>query len=651
MFHETQVQDDPRSQQELQRRDRTTRRQMVALVREMIKKSGYAHGAFKCLGEHQGRLFNWNNISPCPISEAIALLKFGGDVQGARGKLASHAELFDAVTVHPIFELVQQKMMEGNRNTHQQMSEHLEDLELEHEQQQQLMHSHDTAFMKQFGLNLCQSHGNHHDVQCAIAHRHLLLDIVQLIDQGKISSALIELKDAHTCEKCRNPCHPAWKWVDGRPIRSAKEQEEMKQNSINQTNYTTGTTTTITTATTTATAPSLHPLLQTICTVLDVVALQMDTTSLVMLHRTCRHACDWHPDIPIWVEKHLRNGKEQRGEEERYGLATRLALSYRQQKQQQQAQLDTKKKKQNSSSNGNVPYSASKFCTNFLDGGTGTSIMCNNYNEERCDNRINEVHEFTVDQRRKKLVDMYNTCEGREDVLNKLLEQEEQKRAWYKEMRYDFISFQEQEGENLIKTTLLNFIMGVDQPKKQRMVDNVNQQQWNKIRKQWNNHTMCGSKLTDDDERHLLCFACETNNYQAVHFFMFDMGFIPCVNHDFQGTTPLHAAAVHCNLRIMKLLCTDGRIGASLPMSDGCQSILDKEGKSVLDVAIENGHVVGVQWLIEECGWNLDHHNSNTYLNWSLRWTNVLHESLKRCPEKKRGEMSILLKHYGIVHV
>ena len=161
----------------------------------------------------------------------------------------------------------------------------------------------------------------------------------------------------------------------------------------------------------------------------------------------------------------------------------------------------------------------------------------------------------------------------------------------------------------------------------------------------------CGSGFNEETERLLLCLACETNNYKAVHFFMFQMGFAPSVSGDFEGTSPLHAAAHAKNLRIMKLLCTSGDIGADghkEPMSPDSQVIMDKEGRSVLDVAIQGGHVLGVQWLIEECVWDMDH-SQNKYLSWSLRWSNILIDSLKICPEERRGEMSVLLKHYGVV--
>lgn len=579
--HETQVQDDRATQQESQRQERTMMRQMWDTVLTLIKRSGSDGGAqlsqsdtFHPLLMEVDATYNWDKIPPCPIPDSIKLLKYeGGDIQGAREKLARHAALFDAVTEHPVFGLVQQRMVEGNRDTSKKMSDKMEDLEMEDEQQQQqFMSVYDAAFMKEIGNGLGMSHRN---VLCAIAHRHLLLDIIQLIDQKKISTALRELNDARTCEICRHSSHPAaiahktfshvcaicyrpsnqvyaHTSVDGRPIRSAKELEEIAE--TNKHNNT---------------APPLHPLLQTICTVLDVVALQMDTNSLVMLHRTCRYACYWHPDIPIWYDGTVNGHVMHRP----YGLATRLALSHHEQQKQRQQPFDAL-----------VTFHTS-------------TIMCNNY-RKGCLNLIPEVHEFTVNQRRKKIADIYNTCESREDVMKHLL-----------------CSF----------PCLFNFINEVEETETERVVF---------------------KELTEDYERSLLILACEKNNYQAIHFFMIEMGFMPCVSYDFEGTTPLHAAAVHCNLRIMKLLCSDGRVGASLPMENG-QSILDKDGKSVLDVAIENGHVLGVQWLVEECGWNLDH-NSHTYLNWSLRWINVLHESLNRCPEEKRGEMSILLNHYGI---
>jgi hypothetical protein len=550
------------------------RRQMEDLVKCVIQDFGKTNGSnanqLKHSFSREQLMWNWGDVPPCPVSDAIKLLKYGGDVPAAREQLVRHAKLFDAVTEHPLFEAIQQKMVEGRTSTRPLVAQYFEDMEAEHEQKQRLMHSHDTAFMKIIGNGLSQRHGNSHDIQTAIAHRFLLVDIVRLIDQGKISSALRELTDAQTCEDCRNPAYPADTWVDGRCIRSAKEEEDRKIEK-----------------------GKLPRLLSIMVTVLDTVAFAMDTTSFVMLNRTCRDFHTWHPDTPICVDS-VNTIRVVR----RYPLATRLALSHQQQQQQRQQQLD--KEKDHSLAIRYIPFMAVSF--------QHSTIM---YNHFDCKNLISEVHEFAVNHRRKKLVEQINAWDQKDQGGS----------------CGDVICLFLQHSKTPFHTTLLNFITEVG------------------------GRDRCGSGFNEETERLLLCLACETNNYKAVHFFMFQMGFAPSVSGDFEGTSPLHAAARAKNLRIMKLLCTSGDIGADghkEPMSPDSQVIMDKEGRSVLDVAIQGGHVLGVQWLIEECCWDLDH-SQNKYLSWSLRWSNILIDSLKLCPEERRGEMSVLLKHYGVV--
>jgi hypothetical protein len=571
---------------------------MEDLVKCVIQDFGKTNGSnanqLKHSFSREELMWNWGDVPPCPVSDTIKLLKYGGDVPAAREQLVRHAELFDAVTEHPLFEAIQQKMVEGRTSTRPLVAQYFEDMEAEHEQQQRLMHSHDTAFMKIIGNGLSQRHGNSHDIQTAIAHRFLLVDIVRLIDQGKISSALRELTDAQTCEDCRNPAYPADKWVDGRCIRSAKEAEKCNMSDHHHPTITqTGKEEEEEQEEEGKRKEKRGKLLEIMCTVLDGIAFAMDTTSFVMFNRTCKDASTWHPDTPL-----LFDLVDSFRVERRYPLATRLALSHQQQQQQRQQQLD--KDKDHSLAIRHIPFMAVSF--------QHSTIMYNHYKKL---NLISEVHEFVVNHRRKKLVEQINAWDQKDQGGS----------------CGDVICLFLQHSKTPFHKTLLNFITEVG------------------------GRDRCGSGFNEETERLLLCLACETNNYEAVHFFMFQMGFAPSVSGDFEGTSPLHAAARAKNLRIMKLLCTSGDIGADghkEPMSPDSQVIMDKEGRSVLDVAIQGGHVLGVQWLVEECCWDLDH-SQNKYLSWSLRWSNILIDSLKLCPEERRGEMSVLLKHYGVV--
>ena len=132
--HETHVEDDALSQQALQIRERRMRRQMEDLVKCVIQDFGKTNGsnANEQLGylfPREQLMYDWDSIPPSPVSDAIELLKYGGDVPTAREQLVRHAELFDAVTELPLFEAIQQKMVEGHTSTRLLVAQYFEDME------------------------------------------------------------------------------------------------------------------------------------------------------------------------------------------------------------------------------------------------------------------------------------------------------------------------------------------------------------------------------------------------------------------------------------------------------------------------------------------------------------------------------------------
>ena len=615
-------------------------RRQDQLYRQLMERAGEENCHLQSIQELSVTMpsvheFDWSVIPPCVFPDVFSLLKSGGsggNVQTATDKLISHAACFDVVTAHPSFQLIMQCMDDGSQESLHMIADQIlqpgietfinpafeeEDEETMRETLENLQKhipAHDAAFMKRVGNGLRMAHGNWHTTLCAIAHRHHLLGIVELINQGKITSALTEVRKAvtghhlGTCENCRNPAIPAWKIVNGRAVHpesqpppsltSASNCEEgevkieldkplggsllPKNIEVNWDEPPEG-----------QTPPTcqLHQLFQTICTVLDSVALQMDTAALIMLRRTCKHASQYHPDVPIYTADRHGTGRTH------FGLSSRLALSY----QQQITQLEKEK---------GAPLVISRAACFIVDWRINNHIMNDDNNGQNC---ISEVHQWIVGRRRQTLLDRFHYLEASTNSSSKTINDVLRSTGSPNSTLKDAI--RSGKGSRRI---LLNTVMA------DTTVDGLPK----------------GSALTESDQRGLLVAACESNNYKAVNFLMYELGICPGCADDFHGTTPMHAAAAAGNIRIMQQLCTAQLIGASQPMPPEGQSLLDNLQRSVLGCAIENGHVDAVRWLIEECGWALDNSLERRIV------TNAL-SSLEFCfGIDKRIAMETLLRFY-----
>ena len=604
----------------------------------MITGLGHQHSAAKELSNLFRSVvdfdFDWTTIPPCPLPHVLPLLKSGGNVQKAKEMLITHASFFESVTQHPSYKLFLQIMAEGREKARKLITREIihptdDGWDYEEHVRNELMESleknltaYDATFMKAIGSGWCQ-----HTTLCAIAHRYHLLNIVELINQGNITSALAEVRGNTmnncstciqlTCEKWRTPNEPATGNVDGLKVGPASLLASSSSSSSSSSKK----------ARTVTTPSRLHRLFQTMCTVLDHFALQMDTTALVMLRRTCTQACQYHPDVPIYTERH-------RSVCNKYGLASRLALSYQQQMQQldkEESMLlkSTSAITANKEDTPNVIPKTAKWDVSYH------TVMYSSSDTEQ--NMITEVHHWIVERRRHILFNRFQT--------NKLT---------LKMYNYDVlvgicngsrIKASICSGESN-RNTLLNSIMEAthaepapfDRPAKQYKI---------------------GSELTEDVQNSLLVAACKSNNYPAVHFLLYELGICPGCAHDYSGTTSMHAAASVGNIRIMHQLCADGTIGASQPMPPEGQSVLDDEGRSVLGCAIENGHVHAVRWLIEECGWGLEHLLERRIVAQALSSWQMQSVTLRRvredyhwpvredyCPGDYREEMEMLLRFY-----
>jgi hypothetical protein len=302
----------------------------------MMKNIGMMHGSrlqqyFNAtkLRHPEATAWEWQTMPPCPLQSALAKFDVEDGVQAARRILALQALHFDAVTENPLFAHVQACRLQGLQVANEQLQ--AENLSIsEGEAAEQIERTFDTAFMQGLGQGLSMTHGNWHDLGCAIAYRHSLLNIVDLIGRGKISSARRALKAARSCELCRKPKEPMWDFAalaakmdqvaaqapqgggsgDGGPSVSSHDAGSSSD--------------AVSAAPVVTTTAPLHPLLQVICTVLEYVARHSTTHSLAMLRRSCRDTNIWRAEAPLYVA-------EPGEDAQRLGLAFRLAKALEQQ--------------------------------------------------------------------------------------------------------------------------------------------------------------------------------------------------------------------------------------------------------------------------------------------------------------------------------
>lgn len=395
---------------------------------------------------------------------------------------------------------------------------------------EKLERAFETAFMLGLGQGLSMHHGNWHDVSCAIAYRHSLVNIVKFIEAGQISSARRALKAARSCELCRKPMEPAW---DLAAMRAKMDQ--LAQNASqggtgaasssldggsSASSHDAGSSSDALSAAPVVTPPPpLHPLLQVVCTVLECVAKHLTTHSLVMLRRSCRDANASRAEVPLHMET-------PGADPERLGLAFRLAKALE------------------------------------VEHGLG-------WPSERVFEFSSSLRMYddAIDEHQTKLV-------GRRRAL----------------LRQRFREHPER-GDAAHSVAVHGLHDGLVALRRVMEMDGDG---------------AGGSELKAETERRLLMSAIANDDRPALRYLMYEIGISPGVPHDFTGSTPLHVAARVGSVPMMAAICSDGTIGASLPMPPEGQALLDESGMSVLGVAIQQGHVDAVKWLIEECEWDLD---------------------------------------------
>lgn len=545
------------------------------------------------LKQPQSVAWDWQTMPSCPLQSALAGFDGEGGVLAARLILAQQASHFDALTDHPMFAHVQACRVRGLKASFEQLQ--AEDLEISAagENAEQIERAFDTAFMLGLGQGLSMDHGNWHDLACAVAYRHSLLAIIELIDSGKISSARRALKAARSCELCRNPKEPAWDFaaLAAKMEEAAQDKQggagEAASSSVDVSvdggptvsSHAAGGSSDavpeeVPAAPVLITPALLHPLLQVICTVLECVARHATTHSLVMLRRSCRDANTWREEVPLLIE-------EPGAKPQRLGLACRLAKAL-----EHQQGLRWPRER----------------------------LFQFNRSMSMYDDAIDALQTKLVGRRRERLRQGFRDHPERRDAMNDVMPNvlriaKHAKHAAELERRAAYFQL-----ERIVEMLPYNAL--------------------------YPNATLAaGSELKAEDERKCLLRAIEAgDDGRALRFLVYEAGMSPGVPHGFTGTTPLHKAALVGSVPIMKVLCADGTIGASTPMPPEGQSVLDKHGMSVLGVAIQHGHVAALKWLVEECGWDLDDQVE-------LR---IVRMAFRRCPDGSRNDVRAILEHYGV---
>ena len=456
-----------------------------------------------------GLSWDWQSGPPCPFKGALAALH-QGDAAAARKGLAVYASHFDGATRGAAYTATKEQIESGLMVA----SERLGDIGLRQVGENTLRRAYVGGFMRGLADGIGMHSPNRYTIFEAIAHRYMILDIVQYIDEGKLNTARRVLKEIPSCEAKRKPQF----------VPAAKQQQQQASSVGNSATDAVAPPPVVPPAAP-ASPPSirpLHPLLQIICVVIEPMADHFDTRTLVMLRRTCHDATRWHAEVPPIV---VLPGERPR----HLGLVMRIAVSI-----EQRRQLDWSL--------------GSPFHFEY-------STRINMY-----DDLIDTVHTMLVQQRRARLVEkfVHGTC----DALSGM-------KVWVREFEA-----QPQECRARLETMM--------------------------------NAGSTGSALSWNLERMLLVEACLANSPRALSYLMYEAGMDAGVEDGWVGTSPLHAAASVGNVALLRLVCSAGTIGASVPMPPEGQAILDDDGLSALAVAIRFGHVAAARWLVEECDWDLD---------------------------------------------
>jgi hypothetical protein len=148
--------------------------------------------------------WDWKRCTACCLETALQNLRNGEDFL-ARSTLKSHAASFDKVTEHAIYAEIHDRIKNGAKKIRQQNEEHELVLGINAFSAKDIAHEYSKSFMASLGVGLKMHHPNWHCILTAIAHRHCLLSIVELIDGGKMHAAQRELKAAQSCDIPRNP--------------------------------------------------------------------------------------------------------------------------------------------------------------------------------------------------------------------------------------------------------------------------------------------------------------------------------------------------------------------------------------------------------------------------------------------------------------
>jgi hypothetical protein len=610
---------------------RNAERCMDQLHAALMKKMGMMHGSrlqktftTAKLRDPEWAAWDWQTIPPCPLQNALAEFDGEGGVQAARRTLGLQALKFEAVTTKPAFATVEACRAEGLQAAHEQLrAENLPISEGENTEEQ-LEHAFDTAFMQGLGQGLSMNHGNWHDLSCAIAYRHSLLSIVELIDRGKFSSARRALKEARSCELCRNPKEAAWDFaalaakmdqvahdppqggareatsssLDGGPSASSRgagsSSDAVSAASTHDAGSSSNADSAALVAAPVVIAPApLHALLQVVCTVLECFACHFTTHSLIMLRRSCRDAEHWRAEVPLYVE-------EPGADSQRLGLAYRLAKAIEQQQ-----------------GLGWPSERVFEFSTSF----------------DYYYDAIDELQAKLVGRRRERLKQRFRDHPKRSDVLRTVVP-----------MVLRGIGVPNLPISRPTLAAGANLAEPSPDPSRLTLLGRIVELR-DLGSDLGSDGTCCGSELKAEDERRCLLLAIDAGmrtgdlvTRRVLRFLVYEVGMSPGVPNGFTGTTPLHEAARVGSVPMMKIICSDGTIGASVPMPPEGQALLDEQGMSALGVAIQHGHVSAVKWLVQECGWDLDD-------DVELR---IVRRAFGRCPDFSSDAVRAVLEHYGV---
>jgi hypothetical protein len=487
--------------------------------------------------------WDWKRCTACCLETALQNLRNGKEFS-ARSTLKSHAASFDKVTEHAIYAEIHDRIKNGAMKIRQQNEEHELVLGMNALSTKDIAYEYSKSFMASLGVGLEMHHPNWHCILTAIAHRHCLLSIVELIDDGKMHAAQRELKAAQNCNIPRNPPEIA-------PSGGASSKTSSYSSSTSEKSK--------------KPEHRLHRLLQLMHALMRQFAPLLGSHEIVQLRRTCvdfvryRHEYTSVIDAEEGAEEGAHKGYEIVWSEKEEGSEddTREPHIWDPDEDDHEDGLARCLAKTGENM---LPDCSADLQEWHRDETTKLLVPCFKYSSffDFMD-PIDDLHIWTILRRKLEWKKLYAAEPKQGDLLEDML-------AAIQARPVDMAAL---DGSVLLRRGR-------------------------------------GAKLSADGELQLLVAACRANSPSALACLMHEAGMQPSVSECFSGETPLHAAAKVGSVRLMELICSTGMIGASKPMPLESQIILDDDGNTVLSVAIRARKVDAVRWLVEECGWNLD---------------------------------------------